>query len=72
MTQKELDAAVATATGEDVSNIRSMGFSIADLLEVNFDPEPYYPPQVVDWDQLALERNVAVFPQRLCPIFEAV
>ena len=60
MTQKELDAAVATATGEDVCNIRSMGFSMADPLQVTFDPEPYYPPQLVDWDELELERNVAM------------
>ena len=71
MTQKELDAAVATATGEDVCSIRSMGFSIADPLEVNFDPEPYYPPQVVDWDELELERNVAMSNQRVRPALEA-
>lgn len=64
MTQSEVDCAVAAATGEDLSDVRRMGFSIADPINVNFDPEPYYPPQIVDWDELELERNVAVFDQR--------
>jgi len=64
MTQCEVDCAVATATGEDVCDIQSMGFSIADPIDVNFDPEPWYPPQLVDWDGLELQRNVSVFNQR--------
>ena len=63
MTQCEADSAVATATGEDLCDVRRIGFSIADPIEVNFDPEPYYPPQLVDWDELELERNVSVFDQ---------
>ena len=61
MTQQQLDQAVAMATGEDVRDVRHLGFSIADPAEVLFDPEPYLPPQVVDWDLLDLERNVACF-----------
>ena len=64
MTQEDLDSAVACATGEDVCEISRRGFSIADPLEVDFDPEPYYPPQIMDWDAHELETNVAVFPQR--------
>ena len=39
MTQRELDREVANATGETVSEIRHLGFSIADPDEVTFDPE---------------------------------
>ena len=42
MSQKELDRAVAEATGEDIGFIRG-GFSIADPLDVIFDPEPRRP-----------------------------
>jgi hypothetical protein len=70
MTQLELDCAVAEATGETLHDVRRMGFSLADPLEVNFDPEPYLPPPVdeiskyIDWDNLDAERN-AVVPQPL-------
>jgi hypothetical protein len=40
MSQKELDRAVADATGENIGFICGVGFSIADPLEVCFDPEP--------------------------------
>tara|TARA_R110002111_G_scaffold262878_1_gene342614 strand:+ start:4356 stop:4577 length:222 start_codon:yes stop_codon:yes gene_type:complete len=64
MTQQDLDAAVASATGEDLRAIRQRGFSLADPLEVNFDPEPdNRPPQTVDWDTRELERNVTLFAQ---------
>ena len=65
MTQQELDCAVAEATGEMLCDVRRMGFSLAAPLEVNFDPEPYLPPQIVDWDELELARNTAVVPQPL-------
>ena len=67
MTQQEIiDDAVCVATGDDLCEIRRLGFSIADPDEVNFDPEPdCRPPQVVDWDAHELETNVAVFPQPL-------
>jgi hypothetical protein len=65
MTQTQLEQLVARATGEDIQAIRERGFSVADPLEVNFDPEPdNLPPQVVDWDEVDLERNLAVVPQR--------
>ncbi len=68
MTQKELDSAVAIATGETLCDVRRMGFSIADPIDVDFDPEPYSPPQLVDWDEVDLNRNVAVIaqPYRTC------
>ena len=51
MTQRDLDSAVAVATGESPSEIRRLGFGIADPIEVRFDPEPsYVPPQWLDWE----------------------
>jgi len=41
MTQKRLNELVAQATGEDLGEIQRRGFSIADPVEANFDPEPY-------------------------------
>lgn len=57
MTQQQLERLVARATGEDLRSIRQRGFSLANPIEVNFDPEPdQRPPQWVDWDQLDRER----------------
>jgi hypothetical protein len=44
MTQTELDRHVAGATGESLREIRRRGFSIADPVETDFDPEPAWPP----------------------------
>ena len=64
MTQTQLEQLVAKATGEDIRAIRERGFSVADPLEVNFDPEPdQRPPLFIDWDELDLERNLAVVSQ---------
>ena len=41
MTQTQLNELVAQATGEDLDEIQRRGFSIADPVEANFDPEPY-------------------------------
>ena len=65
MTQNQLNRLIADATGEDIADIKQRGFSLADPLEVTFDPEPCdLPPQVVDWDEVDLQHNVAVVPQR--------
>ena len=60
MTQRELDRAVARATGEDVCEIRRRGFGIADPLETDFDPEPDYSRRTIDWDDYDLSRNISV------------
>jgi hypothetical protein len=52
MSQNELNEAVARVTGESVSLIRDHGFSIADPLDVNFDPEPRR-PMTFDWDTMS-------------------
>lgn len=57
MTQQQLDRLVAKATGEDLRSIRRRGFSIANPIEVSFDPEPdQRPPRWVDWDELDRQR----------------
>ena len=57
MTQQQLDRLVAKATGEDLRAIRRRGFSIANPVDVNFDPKSdQRPPQWVDWDLLDRER----------------
>ena len=60
MTQRDLDCAVASATGEDLFEIRRRGFSIVDP-GARFDPEPdLRPHQVLDWDRIELHRNVSL------------
>ena len=51
MSQNELDRAVAEATGEEIGFVRG-GFSLADPLDVFFDPEPRR-PFVLDWDSMS-------------------
>ena len=64
MIQAQLDQQVAQATGEDLGEVRFRGFSLADPMTVHFDPEPCeLPPQILDWDQVDLERNVALIKQ---------
>ena len=49
MTQIELNQLVASATGESLAVIRRHGVSLADPLEVDYDPEPRR-PMVLNWD----------------------
>ena len=64
MTQQELELAVAKATGEDAAEIRRHGFSLVEPDDDNFDPEPdLRPPQIIDWDEYDLRRNVSVVEQ---------
>jgi len=58
MNQSQLDRAVARATGETRDTIRRLGFSIADPLVVQHDPEACRrAPLVVDWDELEARRR---------------
>jgi len=60
MTQRDLDLAVARSTGENVREIHRRGFSLANPLDVDFDPEPNdLPPKTVDWDALDRRRHTA-------------
>ena len=51
MTQREINQAVAMVTGENIGLIHDLGFSIADPLDVTFDPEPRG-PLMLDWDSM--------------------
>jgi hypothetical protein len=61
MTQAEIDRAVACATGESPREIARLGFGLADPMEADFDPEPCYRPNFVDWDDFD-SRRPALFP----------
>lgn len=62
MTQAEINRAVAFATGESPREISHLGFSLADCVAVDFDPEPCdRPPAVMDWDEYDGQRP-ALFP----------
>lgn len=50
MTQCELDRAVAEATGENLRVIRQLGFTLADPVFVEHDPEPLNGHNVGDLD----------------------
>jgi hypothetical protein len=57
MLQSELNRAVSRATGETVGEIAHRGF--VPLTEVPFERDPE--DLILDWDQVQLERNVALF-----------
>ena len=48
--------AVAAATGETVTQIKQLGFDLADPLYPSFDPEPAELDHYVDWDEAQSER----------------
>ncbi len=51
-----IDRTVCRATGESVREISGRGFSLADLIEVDCDPETEVSPLIVNWDELDAER----------------
>lgn len=61
MNQRDLNLAVANATGEAVDTIAGWGFS---LLEAEI-AEPGDDPRMLDWDDLE-PSGVGLFPDR-CP-----
>lgn len=64
MTQRELNRAVAQATGESLYEIRRHGFTLEAVPDLCFDMEHNrLPPNVIDWDQLDRNRS-ALFPVR--------
>ena len=72
MTQRELDRAVAQATGEYVSEIRRRGFGVCELLDQDFDPEPLdAAPQMIDWDELDRRRQAPFFSPQVGPARQA-
>lgn len=65
MRQERINRLVARATGDDLREIKRLGFTIADPDQVRFDPEPEGSPyEPIDWDQVESDRNQGVHLQR--------
>lgn len=65
MQQSLLNRLVARATGETCALIAHQGFSIADPLEAQFDPEPSFDAPIekfLDWDEVQAHRQRALLP----------
>jgi hypothetical protein len=56
MTQSQLERAVARATGESLSTVRSMGFNLFDPTATQEDLDALPRPQTVNWDRLDSNR----------------
>jgi hypothetical protein len=58
MTQQQLERELAQTTGESLRTIRRRGFSLVNMTEAEFDPEPNsLPAQFIDWDELHAPRT---------------
>ena len=56
MTQREVNRAVARATGESVDTIQRVGFLLADpAIPMDPDDDQFGPP-ILDWDELENRR----------------
>lgn len=69
MNQYQLDRSVARATGDNLRVIRRLGFTLADPVFVEHDPEPSdvdidVEAKLIDWDEHERRRKVAVIAQR--------
>ncbi len=60
MTQRELESALARATGESSAEIRRLGFQLEPQLDLDCEPDDR-DPLTIDWDRLDQER-VAIYP----------
>ena len=58
MTQRELNRAVAKATGETVAEIAHRGF--VPLTEIPYEREG----ETVDWDEQSANRTICSYPRR--------
>jgi hypothetical protein len=73
MNSRELNRAVAKATGESLREIRHRGFSFVNPAEVDFDAEPnWLPPSTINWDQLERSRSAAYSAQNRRERFDPV
>jgi len=67
MTQRDLNRAVAKATGENLRVITQLGFTLADPVFVEAEPEPFeedIEAKIIEWDEFDQQRNVPLVPQR--------
>lgn len=56
MQASEFYRAVAEATGESVSKIRQLGFSLVEEPSDDLDDEDCFGPNVIDWDEVEFLR----------------
>ncbi len=54
MTQRQIEREVASVTGESLSEVRRLGFSLVDQSEAEQDSDPIAAPGVIDWDEYYL------------------
>ncbi|PQO40365.1 hypothetical protein DTL21_00030 [Bremerella cremea] len=60
MTQAQLNELIASATGDDVRDIRRLGFHLAIPIDDEWESDELdWPPQTVDWDAVEQSRNQA-------------
>ncbi|WP_158261067.1 MULTISPECIES: hypothetical protein [Pirellulaceae] len=55
MTQSEINALVAAVTGDDLGEVRRLGFSLVGVNEFDLDEE--MSPQALDWDEVDRSRR---------------
>jgi len=55
MTQSQINEMVAHATGDDLGEIRRLGFSLVGMNEFDLDEE--VSPQSLDWDEVDRSRR---------------
>ena len=60
MTQEMLNQQIAAATGEDPRLIARRGFIPLSHVPFEQDEENYHEPSIIDWDEVELERHLAL------------
>jgi hypothetical protein len=59
MSQRELNRAVARATGESIATVKRLGFLLAEPSADIEDPDSEaFGPQVLDWDEFESRQGV--------------
>ena len=65
MNQRTINRLVSKATGENMREVRRMGFSIADPYRVHYDPDSRATRgRMIDWDDLQNDQVGAINLQR--------
>ena len=61
MTQSYIDQLVAAATGDELREIRRLGFSLVSPTDVELeDDAAMWSPEMVDWDEVDRHRRIPV------------
>lgn len=60
MTQEMLNQQIAEATGEDIRVISRLGFVPLSRVPFEQDEESCLGPSIIDWDELDLDRTLAM------------